>query len=253
MEGSGIYYSLKYKYNYTGEFLENKFDGKGKIIYEEHDLYNYYEGDFSEGYMHGSGNLIYKDGSCYKGNFDKNNFKGNGVFIFADGRKYNGTWKKNKMDGTGVFTWKDGTKYKGQYKNNFREGNGVYSFGANLYDGTWVDNLPHGQGMLLNEGLRIEGIFRYGKLVEIIKSKSANKSLFLKFSLIKPEKSLSKKNLSKNSLPKLTTILTPKASDLRYKMTQIKKNLDVNFFIKVNELDQRRKSLFNRDNLFIND
>ena len=49
------------------------------------------------------------------------------------------------------------------------------------------------------------------------------------------------------------TILTPKASDLRYKMTQIKKNLDVNFFIKVNELDQRRKSLFNRDNLFIND
>ena len=253
LEGSGIYYSLKYKYNYTGEFLENKFDGKGKIIYEEHDLYNYYEGDFSEGYMHGSGNLIYKDGSCYKGNFDKNNFKGNGVFIFADGRKYNGTWKKNKMDGTGVFTWKDGTKYKGQYKNNFREGNGVYSFGANLYDGTWVDNLPHGQGMLLNEGLRIEGIFRYGKLVEIIKSKSANKSLFLKFSLIKPEKSLSKKNLSKNTLPKLTTILTPKASDLRYKMTQIKKNLDVNFFIKVNELDQRRKSLFNRDQLFIND
>ena len=179
MEGSGVFYSSQCKYNYIGEFLENKFDGKGKITYEGHDLYNYYEGNFSEGYKHGSGNLVYKDGSCYKGNFDKNNFEGNGIFIFSDGRKYNGTWKKNKMDGSGVFTWEDGTKYKGQYKNNIKEGNGVYSFGANLYDGTWVDNLPHGQGMLLNEGLRIEGIFRYGKLVEIIKSKSANKNLFL--------------------------------------------------------------------------
>lgn len=253
MEGSGVFYSSQCNYNYFGEFLENKFDGKGKITYEGHDLYNYYEGNFSEGYKHGSGNLIYKDGSCYKGNFDKNNFEGNGIFIFADGRKYNGTWKKNKMDGSGVFTWEDGTKYKGQYKNNIKEGNGVYSFGANLYDGTWVDNLPHGQGMLLNEGLRIEGIFRYGKLVEIIKSKSANKSLFLKFSMIKPDETFSKKNLSKNSLPKLQTILTPKASDQRSKMTQIRKNLDVNFFIKVNGLDQRRKSLFNRDQLFIND
>jgi hypothetical protein len=63
----------------------------------------------------------------------------------------------------------------------------------------------------------------------------------------------SPKNLSKNSLPKLQTILTPKASDQRSKMTQIRKNLDVNFFIKVNGLDQRRKSLFNRDQLFIND
>ena len=184
MEGSGEFYSNKFNYNYTGEFLENKFDGKGKITYESDELYNYYEGNFSEGYMHGSGNLIYNDYSSYKGNFDKNNFEGNGVLIFSDGRKYKGTWKKSKMDGTGVFTWEDGTKYKGQYKNNIKEGNGVYSFGANLYDGTWADNLPHGKGMLLNEGLRIEGIFRYGKLVEIIKSKSASKNLFLKFSLI---------------------------------------------------------------------
>ena len=238
---------------YIGEWKNDLFHGLGILTYEGHDLYNYYEGNFSEGYKHGSGNLIYKDGSCYKGNFDKNNFEGNGIFIFADGRKYKGSWKKNKMDGTGEFTWEDGTKYKGQYKNNIKEGNGVYSFGANLYDGTWVDNLPHGQGMLLNEGLRIEGIFRYGKLVEIIKSKSANKSLFLKFSMIKRDETFSKKNLSKNSLPKLQTILTPKASDQRSKMTQIRKNLDVNFFIKVNGLDQRRKSLFNRDQLFIND
>ena len=67
MEGSGVFYSSQCNYNYFGEFLENKFDGKGKITYEGHDLYNYYEGNFSEGYKHGSGNLIYKDGSCYKG------------------------------------------------------------------------------------------------------------------------------------------------------------------------------------------
>ena len=253
MEGFGIYYSSKYKYKYTGEFFDNKFDGKGKIIYEQSDIYNYYEGNFSEGYMHSSGNLIFNDGSCYKGNFNKNYFEGNGIFIFTNGRKYNGSWKKNRMDGVGVFTWEDGTKYKGQYKNNIKEGNGVYSFGANLYDGSWVDNLPHGQGMLLNEGLRIEGIFRYGKIVEIISIKSANKDLFLKFSLIKNNDTLERKNYSKNSLQKLQTILKPKASDTRHRMTQINKNIDVNFIIKVNEIDQKRKSIFNRNHLFIND
>ena len=68
IEGSGIYISSQNKYTYTGEFVKNKFDGKGKINYEENDIYDIYtsyEGNFSEGYMHGEGNLIFSDDSNY--------------------------------------------------------------------------------------------------------------------------------------------------------------------------------------------
>ena len=256
IEGNGIYYSSKNKYNYTGDFYNNKFDGKGKIIYEKNDtnnIYNYYEGDFSVGYMHGEGNLFFTDGSYYKGDFDKNYFEGDGTFIFQNGRKYTGNWKKNSMDGIGVFTWEDGTKYKGQYKNNMKQGNGVYSFGANLYDGVWMDNLPHGKGMLLNEGLRIEGIFSYGKIVEIINSKSANKDLFFKLSVINSNNEESVKRIySKNSLPKFQTSLTP-VNKNRQRFSQSDRNLDINFFIKLAELDKKRKSIFNQNDSFIND
>ncbi len=244
IECSGIYISSQNKYTYTGEFANNKFDGKGKIMYEENDIYDVYtsyEGNFSEGYMHGEGNLIFSDDSNYEGNFDKNCFEGNGIFYFANGRKYNGNWKKNNMDGIGEFIWEDGTKYKGQYKNNIREGDGVYSFGANLYDGVWVDNLPHGKGILLNEGLRIEGIFRYGKIVEIINSKGANKEVIKKFNLTCINDTLNKKFKSQNCLPKFQTDLFPKKIEKKQRNSEShSKNKKMKFHSK-NKKDKKKK------------
>lgn len=203
--------------------------------------------------MHGEGSLFFTDGSHYKGDFDNNFFEGNGTFIFQNGRKYAGSWKKNSMDGTGVFIWEDRTKYKGQYKNNIKQGNGVYSFGANLYDGLWMNNLPHGKGILLNEGLRIEGIFRYGKIVEIIHSKSANKDLYSKLSGFNSNHEESdKKHFSKNSFSKFQTSLTP-VNKNRQRFSQSNKNLDINFFIKIAELNKKRKSIFYQNDLINND
>ena len=241
IEGFGIYISSQHKYFYSGEFVNNKFNGIGKIIYEENDIYKYYEGNFSEGYMNGEGNLIFSDNSSYKGNFDKNCFEGNGIFYFANARKYNGNWKKNNMDGIGEFIWEDGTKYKGQYKNNIREGDGVYSFGANLYDGVWVDNLPHGKGILLNEGLRIEGIFRYGKIVEIINSKGANKEVIKKFNLTCINDTLNKKFKSQNCLPKFQTDLFPKKIEKKQRNSEShSKNKKMKFHSK-NKKDKKKK------------
>ena len=206
MEGNGLYHSSQEKYDYIGNFINNKFHGKGKLIYEDNTKY---EGNFLEGYMEGEGNLLFPDGSFYQGNFEKNKFNGKGQFFFENGKTYNGDWKNNAMDGFGVFTWDEEIKYKGKYKNNIREGNGVYSFGANLYDGFWVNNLPHGKGVLLNEGLRIEGQFRYGKIIEITETKGANRDIFLKFSLVKSNEFLSQKNSSKNSMPKFDTYKLP--------------------------------------------
>ena len=106
------------------------------------------------------------------------------------------------MDGIGKFSWDDDTKYNGEYKNNIREGNGVYSFGANLYDGHWVNGMPHGEGTLLNDGLRIVGIFRYGKIVEMTESKGANREINQKFTMDKSSRdkldTFSEKNEVKN-------------------------------------------------------
>ena len=87
------------------------------------------------------------------------------------------------MDGKGIFSWGNGVKYKGDYKNNKREGNGVYSFGCNLYDGFWLNNLPHGEGILLYDGLRIVGHFRYGKIFEMKEGKGVTREMTQKLSL----------------------------------------------------------------------
>ena len=153
--------------------------------------------------MEGEGNLLFNDGCFYTGDFSKNKYDGSGKFIFNNGRKYEGDWKNNAMHGFGVFTWEDFTKYKGEYKNNLRNGNGVYSFGANLYDGFWVNNLPHGEGVLLNEGLRIEGKFRYGKIVEAVNAKGANREIELKYSYRSTRRYMSE---SRKTLPKFDTM-----------------------------------------------
>ena len=180
MEGHGMYYSKKSGYKYLGEFKNNKFHGNGKMIYDDKTTY---EGSFVDGYKHGEGKLVFSDGAYYEGHFDKNIFNGKGKFYFKDGRNYNGDWKNNTIDGKGIFTWVNGCKYNGDYKNFVREGNGVYSYGCNLYDGSWVNNLPHGDGMLLSDGLRIEGHFRYGKILEIKDGKGASKEMTQKLTL----------------------------------------------------------------------
>jgi hypothetical protein len=87
------------------------------------------------------------------------------------------------MDGRGIFSWENGDKYNGEYKNNVKEGNGVYSYGCNLYDGNWVNNKPHGEGTLLCDGVRIEGYFRYGKILEMIDGRGAIRELTLKLTV----------------------------------------------------------------------
>ena len=48
-----------------------------------------------------------------------------------------------------------------------RNGKGVYHFGEkNKLDGMWKNNLPHGEGVITYDDKKIEGEFRYGKLVK---------------------------------------------------------------------------------------
>ena len=180
IEGNGMFLSKTMGYKYLGEFKNHKFHGKGKLIYDNKIIY---EGNFVEGYKEGEGKIIFSNGAIYEGNFFKNHFNGKGKFNFNDGRIYKGDWKNNEMDGRGVFCWGNGCKYNGQYKKNRRDGDGVYTFGCNLYDGYWINGLPHGEGILLINGLKIVANFRYGKILEMKYGKGVNKELTQKISI----------------------------------------------------------------------
>ena len=164
IEGYGTFYSKKENYIYIGQFENFKFNGKGKIIYDNKSTY---EGNFVSGYKEGNGQLIFEDGSYYIGNFHKNNYNGNGIFKWNDGRIYSGEWKNNNIEGEGKFNWSDNVYYKGEYKNNAREGKGTYYFGGkDNFKGIWKNSLPHGEGVLTYKNMKLEGEFRFGKLIK---------------------------------------------------------------------------------------
>ena len=164
IQGNGKYYNKKEEYTYIGEFKENKFNGKGKITYYKSNMK--YEGNFEKGFKEGKGKLIFEDGSYYEGIFKSNNYE-EGKFKFKDGRHYRGKWLNNNMDGEGKFVWEKNLYYKGEYKNNMKNGKGVYYFGEkNKIEGIWKNGLPHGEGVIAYENKKIEGEFRYGKVIK---------------------------------------------------------------------------------------
>ena len=191
IEGYGIFHNKKDGYTYKGYFKNNKFEGDGEISYDNSMKY---KGTFEDGYKNGEGILSFNDGTYYQGHFEKNVFEGKGFFKFKDGRTYKGEWKNNNMEGKGEFVWNRETKYYGSYKCNIREGNGIYYFGPNYYDGNWVNNMPHGEGTLCNDGCKIVGNFRFGKIQKMNNIKGVNK--VLKEKLTQQERVRTKENLS---------------------------------------------------------
>ena len=70
------------------------------------------------------------------------------------------------MNGKGVFKWKDGEKYIGNYLNNLKHGFGKYEYNSNqYYEGFWVNNKQHGKGLYYLNGKKLNGLFRYGKII----------------------------------------------------------------------------------------
>ena len=177
-EGEGIFFSSEKNMLYKGSFINNCFEGKGQQTYQNFENKKLiYEGEFKNGKREGKGKFVFGDGNYYEGDFKNDKYEGECSFKFKDGREYNGDWKDNEMNGRGVFTWDQNRRYEGEYKDSRREGFGTYYFGENnYYEGNWLNNLPHGEGKLCNEGNIVEGLFRFGKLIKKTngKKKSSN-------------------------------------------------------------------------------
>ena len=80
-----MYYFAESERTYTGQFLSNLFDGKGK--------------------------LTFSDGRMYEGDFKAGKREGQETMLFPNGNKYIGQWHNDVQHGIGVYySHKDGIK-----------------------------------------------------------------------------------------------------------------------------------------------
>ena len=67
------------RFRYTGEWKEDKQNGKGKEVWVNGSVY---EGDYFESMKHGRGVFQWSDGSTYEGEFRNNDIEGQGKHSF---------------------------------------------------------------------------------------------------------------------------------------------------------------------------
>ena len=155
------------KASYTGEFVEGKRQGRGKMVFENFDTYEgdwlngemdgfgtykfwdkskdqfskqIYDGQFKHGVREGVGIMKYSNGDVYNGNWQNNYRTGDGICYFADGCVFQGLWKFDKMI-RGVFRRPNGEIYDGEIKNGRFEGYGKYYWpNGKWFEGIFVQN-----------------------------------------------------------------------------------------------------------------
>ena len=124
--GFGIYKNYLTNLQLTGIFINNKFSDIG--IEESGEGGYIYNGEFLNNKKEGYGTMIWKDGQKYWGEFKNNQMNGYGIIEYPGEIFYHGEVRNGRMEGFGEFFWKRNKKYIGYYKNDKRNGFGIYIF-----------------------------------------------------------------------------------------------------------------------------
>ncbi len=101
---------------YSGEFVNGKYNGNGTYIWANGDRY---EGEFMDGQIDGAGRLtFFGTGQYWEGLFISGQISsGSGVFYWgSNGDKFDGQWLNGKPEGTGILLHANGTSNKVTYK-----------------------------------------------------------------------------------------------------------------------------------------
>ncbi len=91
MHGKGTFVRTN-KYTYSGEFLQNRYHGKGSLAFEDSVI----TGEFRNGKAHGKGKQTFSDGLVVEGTYVDGKFEGKTKLTFADGTVEEWFWKDGK-------------------------------------------------------------------------------------------------------------------------------------------------------------
>ena len=184
LHGKGEYVSKGFKY--TGEFRDNKKQGKGVYIWSDgarftgdfaddqasgKGLWEFasgdkYEGDVLNAVMVGKGVLVSRDGSRYEGTFADGKPHGRGTYVFANGDKYEGGIVSGKKSGKGTYVSKNGDRFQVMFVDDVAQGTGSYDFAnGDRYEGEISNGALSGKGKYFHsDGQRSEGVYQNGLL-----------------------------------------------------------------------------------------
>ena len=95
--GKGEEYYKNGNLKYSGEFVDDKYEGIGEFYYESGD---YYIGKFSDGKKSGRGTEFYRNGELkYEGEFAYDKYEGDGKYYDTNGDLYRGKFFDGKFKG----------------------------------------------------------------------------------------------------------------------------------------------------------
>ena len=107
---------------YDGEYVivQDKETGEGKKVRDGWGIYDdsveRYEGEFKNDLYCGKGKILFASGASYEGDFYENMFHGYGTYVQPNNAgKYVGEWEQGKWHGVGTYMDADGVEWKGDF------------------------------------------------------------------------------------------------------------------------------------------
>lgn len=132
-------------------------DGIGDFLYPDG---RHYRGSFRAGLPDGQGEMVWPDSGKYVGRFEAGKPHGPGTFYRQDGQVQEGLWRQGHWVGPAPDAPAIGC-LEGDCQNGY--GRCIFEETGARYEGTFLNGLPHGQGiMYFPEGDWYEGAFAEG-------------------------------------------------------------------------------------------
>ena len=143
--GKIIYENGEY---YIGQFKNSLRNGKGILYYKNERLMHFAE--FVDGNFEGPGDIVYQNYDYYIGEWKDDLRHGKGKLCYKNGRKYVGDWVNDKVLGKGYAYYEHGEYYAGEWKNGVKHGKGIkyYQNGNIQYEGNFFNHKYNGKGIL---------------------------------------------------------------------------------------------------------
>ena len=152
---------------------ESRMEGKGKYYLKDDNIF--IEGLWENGELK-YGRIFMPDGNIYKGEIKDSKYNGKGKLILTDaeyeGLFENGEFKNGKLKWNNGYEY-EGDSYEGDFVNNLFHGNGIYKYSKShdVYEGEFQYGMKKGKGKYIAQDKYIydgnrdnDMPFGYGKL-----------------------------------------------------------------------------------------